>query len=254
MGLQNAIKKRKLNNDIKATANSQQLEAIKSIDGPLLIIAGPGTGKTFTLINRTINLIINHNIDPTSIFLATFTEKASKELISRLSNILAKFEMDFNPNDMYIGTFHSICLKILKDHVEKSKLKKNFRVVDQFEQQYFIYNHLSEFIKIENFDSFISSNVWWDKASKLMRVINRFQEELVDYKELLKSNIASNKFYGEVLKTYEALRIKNNLLDFSSIQVETYKMIIEHEDLKRELLDKIKYVMVVEYQDTNHIQ
>lgn len=254
MGLQNAIKKRKLNNDIKVTANSQQLEAIKSIDGPLLIIAGPGTGKTFTLINRTINLIINHNIDPTSIFLATFTEKASKELISRLSNILAKFEMDFNPNDMYIGTFHSICLKILKDHVEKSKLKKNFRVVDQFEQQYFIYNHLSEFIKIENFDSFISSNVWWDKASKLMRVINRFQEELVDYKELLKSNIASNKFYGEVLKTYEALRIKNNLLDFSSIQVETYKMIIEHEDLKRELLDKIKYVMVDEYQDTNHIQ
>ena len=124
MGLQNAIKKRKLNNDIKATANSQQLEAIKSIDGPLLIIAGPGTGKTFTLINRTINLIINHNIDPTSIFLATFTEKASKELISRLSNILAKFEMDFNPNDMYIGTFHSICLKILKEHVEKVSLKR----------------------------------------------------------------------------------------------------------------------------------
>ena len=150
MGLQNAIKKRKLNNEIKATANPQQLEAIKTIDGPLLIIAGPGTGKTFTLINRTLNLIVNHNIDPASIFLATFTEKASKELTSRLSNMLAKYEMDFNPNDMYVGTFHSICLKILKENVEKSRLEKNFKVVDQFEQQYFIYNHLSDFIKIEN--------------------------------------------------------------------------------------------------------
>lgn len=254
MGLQNAIKKRKLNNEIKATANPQQLEAIKTIDGPLLIIAGPGTGKTFTLINRTLNLIVNHNIDPASIFLATFTEKASKELTSRLSNMLAKYEMDFNPNDMYVGTFHSICLKILKENVEKSRLEKNFKVVDQFEQQYFIYNHLSDFIKIENFDLFISVSAWWDKAAELMKVINRLQEELVNYDELLKSNVVSNKFYGEILKTYEDLRIKNNLLDFSSIQVETYKMLNEHEELKEELLKKIKYVMVDEYQDTNHIQ
>lgn len=254
MGLQNAIKKRKLNNEIKATANPQQLQAIKTINGPLLIIAGPGTGKTFTLINRTLNLIVNHNIDPSSIFLATFTEKASKELTSRLSSMLAKYEMDFNPNDMYVGTFHSICLKILKENVEKSRLEKNFKVVDQFEQQYFIYNHLSDFIKIKNFDLFISANVWWDKAAELMKVINRLQEELVNYDELLKSNIISDNFYGEILKIYEDLRIKNNLLDFSSIQVETYKMLIEHEELKEKLLNKIKYIMVDEYQDTNHIQ
>lgn len=105
-------------------ANDKQLEAIKSIDGPLLIVAGPGTGKTYTLINRALNLIVNYGVSPSSILFATFTEKAANELITRLSVELAKYNIDFNPDDMYIGTFHSICLKIIKDNVSLSTLKK----------------------------------------------------------------------------------------------------------------------------------
>ena len=69
-------------------ANKEQLKAITSVDGPLLIIAGPGTGKTFTLINRALNLIVNHKVDPSKILFATFTEKAAHELMTRLSNSL----------------------------------------------------------------------------------------------------------------------------------------------------------------------
>ena len=254
MNIKHSIKKRKFNIDLKKNANERQLEAIKNVNGPLLIIAGPGTGKTYTLINRTLNLIINHDVKSSNIFLATFTEKAAKELSSRLSTLLAKYDLDFNPNDMYIGTFHSLCLRILKDNIDKSRLRKNFKIIDQFEQQYFIYNHLSDFIRLPNFDIFFPSFSSWDKASALAKAINRLQEELIDYEQLLKSDIVYYKFYGEILKIYEKLRIDNNLLDFSAIQVETYKLLTENEDVREQLLSNIKFVMIDEYQDTNFIQ
>ena len=80
------------------SANRQQLDAINCINGPLLIIAGPGTGKTYTLINRALNMIINNGIKPEKILFATFTEKAAKELITRLSFELDRYNIDFNPN------------------------------------------------------------------------------------------------------------------------------------------------------------
>lgn len=82
------------------TANKQQLEAINSLNGPLLIVAGPGTGKTFTLINRALNLIVNYGVKPEEILFATFTEKAANELITRLSFELDKNGIDFNPNEI----------------------------------------------------------------------------------------------------------------------------------------------------------
>ena len=107
-------------------ANDQQRQAILHKDGPLLIIAGPGTGKTYTLINRALNLVVNEKVDPAKILFATFTEKAAHELMTRLSNALDENGIDFNPNEMYLGTFHSICLKILKEHIAFTNLKKNF--------------------------------------------------------------------------------------------------------------------------------
>ena len=90
------------------SANEAQLDAINTTKGPLLIIAGPGTGKTFTLINRALNMVVNEKVEPSKILFATFTEKAAHELITRLSNALDEHGIDFNPNEMYLGTFHSI--------------------------------------------------------------------------------------------------------------------------------------------------
>ena len=224
-------------------ANESQLEAIKATKGPLLIIAGPGTGKTYTLINRALNLIVNEKVDPSKILFATFTEKAAHELITRLSNELDNKGIDFNPNEMYIGTFHSICLKILKEHIAFTNLKKNFALKDQFDQQYFIYQNLSEFTTIEGFNTYINISSYWDKCELILKYLNRLEEELIDADKLISSNNEPFVFYGKLLKKYQELRIEHNFIDFSSIQTETYRMFEKYPDVKKEIQASIDYVM-----------
>ncbi|WP_302054912.1 UvrD-helicase domain-containing protein [Burkholderia multivorans] len=93
----------------------QQLETILATDGPVVIIAGPGSGKTFTLVERIAYLIIHKGVAPESLLVATFTDKAARELTTRISNPLAEVGIQFNLNVMYLGTFHSICLRLLED-------------------------------------------------------------------------------------------------------------------------------------------
>lgn len=102
-------------------ANEGQRKAIAAAEGPVLITAGPGTGKTYTLVQRAIYLIEECGLKPESIFIATFTEKAAKELITRITNELSDRGIVANINEMYIGTFHSLCLRILKEHLEFTK-------------------------------------------------------------------------------------------------------------------------------------
>ena len=236
------------------SANENQLEAITTTEGPLLIIAGPGTGKTFTLINRALNLIVNKKVDPSRILFATFTEKAAKELITRLSSALSDYNIDFNPDSMYLGTFHSICLNMLKDNIEYTNLKKNFSLKDQFEQQYFIYNNLQEFLSIKDFDEYINHSSYWDKCEDIIKILNRLEEELIDSDKLVNSNNSTYIFYGRLLAKYRELREKYNFLDFSTIQTETYKMLIKFPEVCKKIISNIDYVMIDEYQDTNHIQ
>ena len=117
-------------------ANDGQRLAISTSDGPVLITAGPGTGKTFTLVQRAIYLIQECGVQPEQILMATFTEKAAKELVTRITNELSKRGILVNINDMYIGTFHSLCLRIIKEHLEYTRLKRNYRTLDAFDQSY----------------------------------------------------------------------------------------------------------------------
>lgn len=123
-------------------ANEAQRSAISTTDGPLLIIAGPGTGKTYTLVKRIVYLITEKDVLPEEIMIATFTEKAAKELITRITNELYAIGVSVNLNEMYIGTFHSICLRILKDHLEYTRIKKNYRMLDNFDQQYMVFQKI----------------------------------------------------------------------------------------------------------------
>ena len=106
-------------------ANENQRKAIKQTDGPVLIIAGPGTGKTATLVKRAIYLIVEKGVKPENIMIATFTEKAAKELITRITNELLKINLTVNVNDLYIGTLHSSCLRLIKENIEFTRLRKN---------------------------------------------------------------------------------------------------------------------------------
>lgn len=118
--------------------DNEKKEAIRITEGPLLIIAGPGSGKTKTLVERVVHLVTK-GVSPTNILVATFTEKAAAELVTRISNRLLELKLKVNLNEMYVGTLHSIFLRIVDDHREFTRLKRNFRVLDQFDQRYLIF-------------------------------------------------------------------------------------------------------------------
>lgn len=235
-------------------ANDAQKEAIESTEGPVLIIAGPGTGKTYTLVQRAINLIVNKGVKPEEIMMATFTEKAAKELVTRISNELSALNIPVNLTEMYIGTFHSICLRIIKENLEYTRIKKNFRTLDDFDQKYMVFQRIREFQKIPNFTTVITSRFAWEQAKEICAYVNNLTEELVDADKLATSQSADYTVIGCILKTYQQLLTDNNYLDFSGIQTEAFWLLMNHPEILADIQQRIKYLMVDEYQDTNYIQ
>lgn len=239
------------------SANLSQKKAIEATEGPLLIIAGPGTGKTFTLIKRAMYLIETKGIKPENIMMVTFTEKAAKEIITRLSNELLERNINLNVNEMYVGTIHSVCLRILKENLEHSSMKKNYQVFDDFDQQYFLFqNYWNHFRNIENIDLIIKPiGSIWDRVNQLQKYINLISEELVDVKMMVESQQIMAKVIGDILNKYNNLRIQHNFIDFTTIQTETYQLLSDSSNgVLEKIQDKIKYIMIDEYQDTNYIQ
>ena len=233
--------------------NVQQKDAITTTEGPLLITAGPGTGKTHTLVQRAIYLIQELGIKPEEIFIATFTEKAAKELITRITNELASKDISLNVNEMYVGTFHSICLRIIKEHLEFTRFKKNYRMLDSFDQQYMVFQNLNAFKGIKNLDGVIKSK-GWGMAGEICEYANNLSEELVSPDDLRKDKDPLVVALGDMLAIYQTILTQENLIDFSTIQTECYRLLKENPDILSDIQDKIKYIMVDEYQDTNYIQ
>ena len=237
------------------TANDNQKKAIQATEGPVLIIAGPGTGKTFTLVKRAVYLITEKNIKPENIMIATFTEKAAKEIITRITNELIKLSINVNVNELYIGTLHSICLRLIKENLEYTRLKKNYRLLDDFEQKYFIFQHIREFDSIPNVELFYGNTTSsWHKAQSLVYYINAVAEELVTVEELDTHSSLEIKTLGKIIKTYNELLDDENALDFSSIQSIAYNLLVSKPEICKKVQDDIKYIMIDEYQDTNYVQ
>ncbi|MBD2596032.1 ATP-dependent helicase [Nostoc spongiaeforme FACHB-130] len=237
-------------------ANPQQLQAIQATEGALLIIAGPGSGKTFTLVERIVYLITQKQIAPENLLVVTFTDKASQELTTRISNRLLELGIRFNLNEMYLGTFHSICLRWLEEHRDFTRLKRNFMMMDQFDQQYFIYYRLSKFLNIPNIELVIGGHKQstWDKSEKLMKWINRVSEEALNPKTLINASETEVAVLGHCYALYQKYLEEENAIDFSTIQSEALKLLQKNPKILAELQAKIKYLMVDEYQDTNTIQ
>ena len=235
-------------------ANKNQREAISAATGPVLITAGPGTGKTYTLVQRTIFLIQECNVAPENIFIATFTEKAAKELVTRITNELARRNIVANINEMYVGTFHSLCLRILKEHLEYTRIKRNYRLLDALDQKYTVFQNIRRFRNIEGIDNVLSDGGAWKQSEKICSYVNNLSEEMVCPKELQKDRDAEIAALGKVLEEYQEILDENNLMDFSSIQTETYRLLTEHNEILEEMHKKLTHIMVDEYQDTNYIQ
>ena len=235
-------------------ANEGQRKAIAAADGPVLITAGPGTGKTYTLVQRAIYLIEECGVKPESIFIATFTEKAAKELITRITNELSDRGIVANINEMYIGTFHSLCLRILKEHLEYTRLRRNYRLLDAFDQQYMVFQNIYRFRNIPEVEIALPNGGSWKQAEAICNYVNNLSEELVTPEELMTDSDLSIAALGRMLKEYRDLLTESNLMDFSSIQIEAFHLLQDNAEILEELRSKITHIMIDEYQDTNFIQ
>ena len=235
-------------------ANEDQRKAISTAEGPVLITAGPGTGKTYTLVQRTIYLIEECGVMPENIFIATFTEKAAKELITRITNELFNRGIAANINEMYIGTFHSLCLRILKEHLEFTRIRKNYRLLDSFDQQYMVFQNFNRFSTIPGIETVMPKGGVWKQSGEICAYVNNLSEEMITPNELMSDSDISIRVLGQILMEYNSLLTKENLMDFSSIQTEAYRLLCEHDDILQEMRSKITHIMVDEYQDTNFIQ
>ena len=225
-------------------ANEAQREAISTINGPVLITAGPGTGKTFTLLQRAIYIIQECGILPGQILMATFTDKAAKEIITRITNELASRNISVNVNEMYVGTFHSLCLKIIKEHLEYTRLKRNYRLLDTFDQKYLVFQNISRFREIAGFELIFPNRGAWRFSEEICTYVNQLSEELVSEKQLISDSNPEIRVLGYVLQIYQKFLQEENLLDFATIQTECHRLLVEHPEILWELQDKIQYLIL----------
>jgi len=242
--------------NLQSKANPRQLEAILSTEGPLLIIAGPGSGKTFTLVERIVYLITHKGVAPESLFVVTFTDKAARELTTRISNRLTELGIRFNLNEMYLGTFHSICLRILEDFREFTRLKRSFTLFDQFDQQYFLYQRIKDFRELPDAELVIGDDQSgrWSQSENLLKWLNKVSEEALEPATLASAPEVEIRALAACFTKYQELLHENNALDFSGIQYEALRLLDRHPEVLAQLRGKLTYLMVDEYQDTNTIQ
>lgn len=234
----------------------QQRAIIEHGNGPALVIAGPGAGKTFTLVQRITHLIISRGIPAENIFVATFTQKAANELQDRISRELLYQNIVVNFDDMYIGTFHSICLRLLEENRDYTRLKKNFTVMDQFDQTYFFFQNLAEFEKAGKMSDFLGKDQVsrWRMSLVLCEWMNKLSEELVNSEKLAEDKNPRLNILGKWHLIYLRLLEQENLLDFAVIQTEALKLLESKTDVLSALREKLRYFLIDEYQDTNTVQ
>lgn len=221
--------------------NEQQNEAVNHINGPLLILAGAGSGKTRVLTERIANLIENFNVAPYNILSVTFTNKAAKEMKLRVAK---KIGEDI-AKSVWTGTFHSICSRILRSEIQFLNRNSNFVIYDSSDQTKII----TESLKKLNIDDKVFP------ASKVLHQISKAKSNGYDPEKFTQVHLdyRSQKI-GEVYAMYQAELKKNNALDFDDIIFYVVKIFKEQPEVLQKYQKKFRYIMVDEYQDTNQIQ
>ncbi|MFC1609201.1 ATP-dependent helicase [Patescibacteria group bacterium] len=225
--------------------NSDQKKAVEAVNGPTLVIAGAGSGKTRTLTYKVVYLINDKNVHPLNILAVTFTNKAAKEMKERISELLTETSKGSVSILPYIGTFHSICVQILRKEIDKLGYKASFNIFDDQDQKSLVKRIFTE-LEI-NKDQF--------NLNSVMASISKAKNKLED--ETMFENNAVGFYEETVSKIYkkyqEGLR-DNNSLDFDDLIRLTVKVFADFPDILNKYQEAFKYILVDEYQDTNHAQ
>ena len=221
--------------------NNKQYEAVINTDGPCLVIAGAGSGKTKVLTHKIAYLLQEKDIKPWNILAITFTNKAANEMKTRVENLVGNAA-----NDMWIGTFHSICVKILRRFIDKIGYDTSFIIFDTSDQRTLV----KECLKSLDLDEKMFSD-----RSVLSEISNAKNDMLepIQYMARVNGDFRKEKIAG-VYALYQQRLKENNAVDFDDIINLTIKILMENPDVLAYYNDKFKYVLVDEYQDTNKSQ
>lgn len=221
--------------------NNKQYEAVVKTEGPCLVIAGAGSGKTKVLTHKIAYLMKEKNISPWNILAITFTNKAANEMKQRVENLVGEIA-----RDMWIGTFHSICVRILRRYIERIGFDSSFLIFDTSDQKSLIKECLKE-LKIDD--------KLFNDRSVLSEISNAKNEMLEpEAYEAKYSGDYRKETIGKVYKLYQKRLKENNAVDFDDIINFTITILTENPDVLEYYTGKFRYVLVDEYQDTNKAQ
>ncbi len=222
-------------NQILKELNPQQKQAVEHFNGPAVVLAGAGSGKTRVLITRVFNLVYKHKIDPSAIMLVTFTNKAAKEMTERLGDVKVGF----------VGTFHSFCVRVLRIWGAKIGLNKNFVIYDDDDQVAL----MKKILKSLNLGKTFSPRYYLSIIS--MAKNNNF--ELEDYIYQNYSSFIADKIY-QVCQAYEKEKQANSAVDFDDLLLLAVKLLSTNRQVLESLQKRFSYVLIDEFQDTNTVQ
>ena len=230
-----------VNSDYLKNLNEAQKEAVTHLDGPLLIVAGAGSGKTKVLTSRIAHIIAEKKAFPNQILSVTFTNKAAKEMQNRVSKILGAGATGLS----WLGTFHSICAKLLRKHASAVNLNSNFTIIDTDDQIRLIKN----ICKAENID------IKQLAPRYVLAIIDKWKnkgqypnEVTINQKDIYEKTILP------VYKIYQQKLTDLNVCDFGDLILHTVKILEKNDDIREIYSRNFKYILVDEYQDTNYIQ
>lgn len=217
--------------------NPEQRQAVETTEGPLLVLSGAGTGKTKVLTTRLAYILTQMKAQPWNCLVVTFTNRAAKEMKERVQGLIGDMA-----NTVWLGTFHSICVKILRAHAELVGLHPNFTILAEDDQKRIV----KQIMEAEGIDEKKYP------AQSLVEKISRLKDKgiTVDKVDLeYRSNILTT-----VYKKYQARLLELNCVDFGDILLYTLTILMSNADVLKKYQDKFKYIMVDEYQDTNVTQ
>jgi DNA helicase-2/ATP-dependent DNA helicase PcrA len=235
-----------MNDFLEKDLNSEQARAMKATDGPVLILAGAGSGKTKTLTHRLAYLMCKQSIAPQHILAVTFTNKAAQEMKERITHLLGSLGSRVSYLTLpHIGTFHNICAKILRQEIEVLGYGKDFGISDDQDQ-------LSLMKKIMK-----AHNISTDQVNprSLLIAISRAKNDLLNEEEFAQQ---TGSYYEEMVakayRSYQQALRQANMLDFDDLIFLTVRLLRDFESVLEKYQQLFRYIMVDEYQDTNHSQ
>ncbi|KPJ59919.1 MAG: hypothetical protein AMJ46_09100 [Latescibacteria bacterium DG_63] len=220
--------------------NAEQREAVRYLSGPLLVLAGAGSGKTRVIAYRIAFLVRHSGVSPHEILAITFTKKAAGEMRRRVEQLLKT-----DVAGMWIGTFHSVCARILRLYAGRLGYRQNFSIFDEEDQRGLVKEQIAELeISDRQFP-----------PARVLERISALKAEMVGQEEMSRLAMSYyDKAVSRIYTAYQEALFRSNAMDFDDLLVNTVRLLCDFDDVRERYTDRFKHVLVDEYQDTNHAQ